>query len=781
MRDSLTILAIALIVVLTGALAGPYFVDWSAERGWIEARLSGALGARTRIRGPIDLKLLPTPYFVVEDIEIAASGDPAAAWDVSIKKMRLEIAAAALFHGEVDFVEAKLESPRLTLRLSDDGALPLTPPEATLAHQFRFERVAIANGALRIDDRNKRSLDLDGIDIDAEAASLSGPFKGKGAFGAAHMRTTFRFATGPMEKGELNLKFLADGGNAQPRVELDGRLNLRPGAQRFAGAAKLESAQPPWRATGQLTCDTRKAMLDRIELRLGSPAHVLSANGQADFDFSAAPRASATFASDEIDLDRWRFGDGSGAIQDLIPPAFPSLPFTLAYGARTLILGGAAFTDVSASLAFGGRRPAPASFGEADAASQEKNAAEKSSYGEPPSWLRFEARGPGKSRLSLDGQWRRGASPGFEGKVQADAADARWLQAWLAPIAPQWTPAALPFHAIELAAVANFSPAAIELRDLAARIDGAQISGTLGYRQAAGSAPSRLDADLAAPSLDLDAIARLDPGFLARTLSLTDGSLRLDAAALTLGKADSIGGGAVDLVKTGEKIELNQLTFEGVDGTVITAGGLLSQKKAHIDAKFLARDGKTLAALLAKFASDPVATFVRSRAGPLGPIDVSLAADAAERNAVFAMSALAAKGSIGGAAIEASVRDDAPQTGNVTISAVLRSRDSLPLIHLFGLHPTPETGLGPAHIEITAQGPPGEKAQTSITASIGPASLSFKGAVVTALSQPSAKGALRFSSPDAAPLLRTIGLAFPDFAAKSPVAGVGDLKCSIKG
>ena len=86
MRDSLTILAIALIVVLTAALVGPYLVDWSAERGWIEARLTETLGAPAKIRGAIDLKLLPSPYFVVDDIEIGAKAAP-------VRPLRQEIEA----------------------------------------------------------------------------------------------------------------------------------------------------------------------------------------------------------------------------------------------------------------------------------------------------------------------------------------------------------------------------------------------------------------------------------------------------------------------------------------------------------------------------------------------------------------------------------------------------------------------------------------------------------------------------------------------------------------
>ena len=782
MRDSLTIFAIALIVVLTAALVGPYLVDWSAERGWIEARLTETLGARAKIRGPIDLKLLPSPYFVVDDIEI---GDKTTPFALSAKKLRLELAPAALLRGEVDFVEARLEAPRLALDLGPDGALPLALPEAGVADRFRFERIAVANGVLSvIDARSNRRLDLEGIDFEGEAESLFGPFKGRGALGEGDAHTPFHFATGPVEKGELNLKLVTEARGSHVGVDIDGLLRLQPGAQRFAGAAKFESAaEPPWRASGQLTLDTQSATLDQIELRIGEEAHELSAKGEAELDFSAAPKASATLASDAIDLDEWRASDpdAAAALALMLPPAFPPLPLTLTFGAKTLTFGGATFTDVSTDLVFGQRRAAFAAASAANAGSNPENAAKQMASAEPPAWLRFEARGPGRSRLFLDGQWRMGPEPGFEGAAQASAEDARWLKDWLAPLAPLWAPHAVPVRAIDLSAQTTLSPTAIKLRDLVAEIDGAHVTGTLDYRLASGSGPSRLDADLATPALDLGEAAGFDPhDLVTRIFGNSDGSLRLGAGALTLGQGDGgqpapVGDLNVDVVKTGEKIELNELTFEGQDGAVITASGLLSQQNAHIDAKVVGPRANGLAALLANLAPGPAAELLRTRADFLTPIDLSLSADAAEKDSAFAITALAARGTIGGTSVEAAVKEDAKQAGAVTISALAQAKDSLPLLRLLGLGPAPGAAPGAAQVEVKAYGPLGGAAQTAIKATLGPASLTFQGEVVTDLTQPAAKGVFRFSSPDAAPMLRTIGLAFPDFAARLPTAAAGEL------
>ncbi len=583
-----------------------------------------------------------------------------------------------------------------------------------------------------------------------------------------------------MDKGGLNLKLVADANLSHPSIELDGRLSLRPGEQSFAGAAKFESgAAPLWRAAGQLTLDAESAALTELELHVGEEAHELAAKGVASLDFSAAPKASATLASDALDLDAWRASDadaGAG-LASMLPAGLPPLPLTLGYAAKTLTFGGAVFTDVSTDLVFGQRQAAPQ--------------APQANLPAPTAWLRFEAHGPGRSRLFLDGRWKLAAEPGFDGAVQASADDARWLKDWLAPLAPQWAPQQVSFHAIDLSARTSMAATAIKLRDLVAEIDGSHVSGTLDYRLGSASQPGRIDADLATPALDLGEAADFDPrSLVSRIFGANDGSLRLDANALTLGQGDgqasdqqgsgqtdarpaSLGGLNVDLVKTGDRIDLNELTFEGLDGAVVTASGGLSQQSAHLDARIVGPRASELATLIGRLAPGQTADLVRSRAGLLTPIDLTLSADAAEKDAAFAITGLTAKGSAGATAMEATVKQD--QAGAVTISALAQARDSLPLLRLLGLAPVSGAPPGAAQIEIKAHGPLGGAAQTTIKASLGAASLSFQGEATTDLTAPAARGALRFSSPDAAPMLRMAGLVHSDFAAKLPVAAAGDL------
>ena len=64
-RYVLTIIAVALVAVMSVALIAPYFIDWSAQRAEIEARLSAITGANVSLTGPVELRLLPTPYLAL--------------------------------------------------------------------------------------------------------------------------------------------------------------------------------------------------------------------------------------------------------------------------------------------------------------------------------------------------------------------------------------------------------------------------------------------------------------------------------------------------------------------------------------------------------------------------------------------------------------------------------------------------------------------------------------------------------------------------------------------
>ena len=172
MRESLTIFAIAIILVLFAALVGPYFYDWTQARALIETRLSRAVGTPIKITGDIDVKLLPTPYLIASGV----SNVPAKPGDAKFqaKSMRFELAAMPLLGGDLQFTEASFDAPDFTFFF--DGSnfnwpkLPKSTPVSV-----RFDKISVTNGTLHlVDVKSETTQSLFGISGTA-SATVAGP------------------------------------------------------------------------------------------------------------------------------------------------------------------------------------------------------------------------------------------------------------------------------------------------------------------------------------------------------------------------------------------------------------------------------------------------------------------------------------------------------------------------------------------------------------------------------------------------------------------------------
>ncbi|HEY1736424.1 MAG TPA: AsmA family protein, partial [Methylovirgula sp.] len=257
MRESLTVLAGVLVLILSAALIVPYFIDWNAQRGLVERQLSDVLARSVKIRGAIDLKLLPTPYLRLADVEV---GNEAAKRDIKVDELQLEIALTALLRGEVDFVEAKFVRPRLALAI-ENGTLPLGAPIRHLSGPMRFERISVEDGALDLaDPATGRSYDFRNISFSAEAASLNGPFKAEGQLDVGGVPCAFHLGTGERHDDRMHMKLVVDETNAHPGADLDADLIFAKAATSLPsldGQIKLAGHTHgaivlPWRLTSNL-------------------------------------------------------------------------------------------------------------------------------------------------------------------------------------------------------------------------------------------------------------------------------------------------------------------------------------------------------------------------------------------------------------------------------------------------------------------------------------------------------------------------------------------------
>ena len=163
MRYVLTIVAVALVAVMCVALVAPFLIDWSAQRGEIEARLSAITGADVSLTGPVELRVLPTPYLAVGEGLVSAPGPDGA--KLSFASARLELALVKLASGQIRFSDIRLDKPVLTLTRGPDGALKLPPIQMAGLHSTGFDRLSVGDGRVKIIGAGAAT-EISGIEID---------------------------------------------------------------------------------------------------------------------------------------------------------------------------------------------------------------------------------------------------------------------------------------------------------------------------------------------------------------------------------------------------------------------------------------------------------------------------------------------------------------------------------------------------------------------------------------------------------------------------------------
>ena len=245
MRTILTIIAVALVAVMSIALVAPYFIDWSSQRGEIEARLSAITGANVSLAGPVELRLLPTPYLALGEGEVSAPGQDGAR--LSFASARLELELLKLPSGQLRFSDIRLEKPVLTLTRGSDGALKLPPLRMAGLHATGFDRLSLRDGRVKI--VGAPGTEISGVEIDAAAPSLDGPAHLNGQFsGPDNAAVVFRLASEKPGADGTPLRLSVDAGPSWPGAEFDGALQGDPGGGigglRFDGVTTLTGRRP---------------------------------------------------------------------------------------------------------------------------------------------------------------------------------------------------------------------------------------------------------------------------------------------------------------------------------------------------------------------------------------------------------------------------------------------------------------------------------------------------------------------------------------------------------
>ncbi len=335
MNNFLAGIAVVLIAIMLALFGAPYVIDWNSYRGVIEEEATRLLGRDVRVGGQVSVRLLPTPTFSIEQIRIADieanSGEPF----FRAEAISGKLAIAPLLRGALQANEIILKKPTLHLVFDDQGRgnwatigsaasrLPFMPTDVAL-QSVRIEGGVLAvNGA----DRTER-FRFEAVDGEFSAASLDGPYRFRGFFGAEGLRRDLRLTTAKPEadgsvRFKVGLKHLESGAaytfearavnfGTGPRIE--GELIAQVPLPQFSGpagspVAKLDEA--PVEVKAALSADIRLVKLSNLTLafeRMGRP-QILT--GEAEFDLGDTRNVRAALAAKWLDIDQL-IGAGPG-------------------------------------------------------------------------------------------------------------------------------------------------------------------------------------------------------------------------------------------------------------------------------------------------------------------------------------------------------------------------------------------------------------------------------------------------------------------------------------
>ena len=783
MQTTLLGLAIALILALVAALVAPLMIDWGRFRPSIEAEATRLIGTPVRVTGDIEAALLPTPSLTLHGIEAGPADDSK---QIHARSLSIEFYLGSLMRGQWRARELRLMGPDLNLGLTTSGQLAL-PPIATGFDPtvLSIEHLNIEDGhAVLTDVRSGSHTILDKVWFNGDVRSLLGPLRGDGAFVVGGKLYGYRISAGRVDEAGLKLKFDIDPIDRPLAVDADGVLSFKAGAPQFEGVLTL--ARPaglalpngqtvindPWRMAAQVKATPTSALLQQIDFQYGPEERAIKLGGTAEVKFGNKPRIDGVLSATQLDLDRafaksdaprpLPFAAVKSLGESLSGLLGPSLPARLGISVDLLTLAGANVHSLRGDL---------------------------TTNGETWNLEDFGFRVPGFTQINLSGRLDlAGERPAFMGPVAIDSSDPSAFVSWLEGTT---YPDANPMKPLSLRGEVTFSDEKLAIDHLDADIDQKKIEGRLAYMWPNGTQAARIDAELRAAELNLDALT--DLGKSAQGVSKFE-MPRDVSLAVAIGHARLAGVDAreVDarLHRDAGRLQIDRFSVADLGGAAFSASGHVDTSGAapsgklnlHLDARELGG----MVALLDKFVpqaadsarqlaqhwrpaqldvtldlatSGSATTAKLSAEGRSGAIRLSLLGDAGAASETFALSPLAA---IAGAKLRLQGQFD--------------SEDGSAIVDLLGLRDLVTVSGGhPGQFSFAAAGPLGRDLEIEGKLLAGGVNATANGLLHLSAEQPTANLRLNVAAADAMPLIAAKAARLPK---PLPVTLIGDLQIS---
>jgi uncharacterized protein involved in outer membrane biogenesis len=729
-QTTLLSIAIAFILALITALIGPYFVNWSDHRALFEREASRLVGLQVRVSGEIDVGLLPVPSVTLGGVEIGPAGQERR---LRARSVSIELGLGPLMRGEIRAADMRVVGPEFSIGLNSTGQIDW-PSTALASDTLSIERLNLEDGrAVLTEAASGSRVVLENLQFTGDVKSLAGPVRGEGAFKANGSLYNYRIAAGRLAEEGMRLRLTLDKPDQPLSIDADGMLAFEGGVPRFEG--NLTAARPagaenasgkavanePWRMTGKAKVTQAAALLEQLEYQYGPDERAVKLGGAAEVKFGRSPSLQGALSARQIDLDRLIAGADAPrrlplaslqAFADMFGGSLrPPIPVNVALSVDAVTLSGATLQTVGSDVRFDGE-----------------------------GWHldKLEFRAPGFAQVRLSGRLSVGRSLGFAGAASIDVNDPKTLVGWLAG-RPSTATQIKPWRAQgEITLGAD----RIAVERLKTEFDRGSLEGRLAYVWSSGNRPARLDADLSAGELDIDALMAFGDGALS---GLGLERPREIALALEIGRARIAGIEARD-AKARLKLDPDGLAIERLsvgdfgNSTLEASGRIETTSSPHgnITVDLDARDLGGVIALAERFAPQIAVPLRRVTAGQRTAklrAGVSLERGSADS----ATAKLSLNGRIGAVRVDGSVSAtgkpeafvitdlQAATASELRLDARLEADEGSSLLGLIGLDRIPVADKRAARLNVSARGPLGGTLNVEGRLTAGPIDAEGKG------------------------------------------------------